>query len=89
MCVGFGLTIALTSKQRLPENDRQELATTLDGEYVTTQGAVSHDFWVSIFSMHDVLLLHILFCSYISDCLKRATTRSTHLQSLTVLLTRS
>jgi hypothetical protein len=25
----------------------------MDGDYGTTQGAVAHVFWVSIFSMHD------------------------------------
>jgi hypothetical protein len=28
----------------------------LDGDYGTTQGAVSHDFWVSIFFMHGFFL---------------------------------
>jgi hypothetical protein len=42
-----------------PENGHRELATTWDhyrftpdGDYGTAQGAVSYDFWVSIFSMH-------------------------------------
>jgi hypothetical protein len=34
-------------------------------------------------------LSHILFCSYVFNCAKQATTRSTHLRSLTALLTRS
>jgi hypothetical protein len=41
-------------------NGRWELATTWDhyhfapdGDYGTSQGAMSHDFWVSIVSMHD------------------------------------
>jgi hypothetical protein len=67
--------------------------------YGTTQGAVSHDFWVCIFPcmiffLHCIsvliyLLLHILFCSYIFSCPKRATTRRTHLRSSTALLRRS
>jgi hypothetical protein len=41
----------------MPGNDRRELVTTWehyrfapDGSYGTAQGAVAHDFWVSIFS---------------------------------------
>jgi hypothetical protein len=90
----------------LPGNGRRELATTwehyrfaLDGSYKNAQGAVAHDFWVSIFGMHDFFLqyfsvlmyflLHVLFCSYVFGCLRRATTRHTHLRSSTTLLTRS
>jgi hypothetical protein len=43
----------------LPGNGRHELATTWehyqftpDGSYGTAQGAVVHDFWVSIFSIY-------------------------------------
>jgi hypothetical protein len=71
----------------LPRNGRRVLATTWydyqfapDGDYVTAHGVVSHDFWVSIFSIHyfflhypSVLmhfLFHILFYSYISRCPK-------------------
>jgi hypothetical protein len=46
--------------ETLPRNDRRELATTwenywfaLDGSYRNGQGVVVHDFWVSIFFMHD------------------------------------
>jgi hypothetical protein len=92
-------------------SSRWELATTWDhyryasdGDYGTTQGALPHDFGVSIFFMcdffftHDfwsctsVLMffrLHILFCRCVFGCPKRATTRSSHLQSLTAMLTRS
>jgi hypothetical protein len=62
----------------LPENSCRELATTWenyqfapDGSYGTAQGAVAHDFWVSIFSIYcfffitpSVLMcfwLHIIF----------------------------
>jgi hypothetical protein len=48
----------------LPGNGHRELATTWehyriapDGKYRTTQGAVAHDFWVSIFSMHDFFFI--------------------------------
>jgi hypothetical protein len=44
----------------LSGNGHRELATTwdhyrfaLDGDYGTTQEALSYNFWVSIFSMHD------------------------------------
>jgi hypothetical protein len=69
-----------------------------DADYGTVHEAVSHNFWVSIFFMHTFFhypsvlihfLLHILFCSYIFGCPKRATTISTHLRSLTELITRS
>jgi hypothetical protein len=70
-----------------------------DGSYRNAQGAVVHDFWVSIFCMYDFFLhysnvllcflLHVLFCSYVFGCLRRATTRRTHLRSSTTLLTRS
>jgi C4-dicarboxylate transporter len=33
--------------------------------------------------------MHILFCSYIFGCPKQATTRITHLRSITSMLTRS
>jgi hypothetical protein len=66
----------------LPVNGHRELATTLehyrfapDGSYGNAQRTVAHNFWVSIFSMHDFFLyyssvlmcflLHILFCSYV------------------------
>jgi hypothetical protein len=71
----------------------------LDGSYRNAQWVVVHDFWVSIFCMHGFFLqyssvlmcflLHILFCSYVFGCLRRATTRCTHLRSSTTLLTRS
>jgi hypothetical protein len=83
----------------LPRNGRQELTITWDhyrfasdGDYGTIQEAVSYDFWVSIFSMHDFFhcpsvlihfLLHILFCNYASDCPRRATTRRMDLRSST------
>jgi hypothetical protein len=90
----------------LPGNGRRKLNTTwdhyrlaLDGDYGTAQGAMLHDFWVSIFSIHNFFLhypsvlmhffLHILFCSYVSSCPKWATTRRMHLRSSTALLTRS
>jgi hypothetical protein len=65
-----------------------------DEDYGTAQGAVSHDFWVSFFFIPGFffitrVLMHILFCSYVFGCPKRATTRITHLWSLTLMLTRS
>jgi hypothetical protein len=43
----------------LPGNGRRVITTTLDhyqfapdGDYGTTQGAMLHDFWINIFSMH-------------------------------------
>jgi hypothetical protein len=49
-------------------NGRRALTTTwdhygfsLDGDYGTTQGAVSHDFWVSIFSMHDFFFITLVY----------------------------
>jgi hypothetical protein len=58
---------------------------TPDGSYGTAQGAVAHNFWVSIFSLFFFItlsvlmcfLLYILFCSYVFGCLRRATTRRT------------
>jgi hypothetical protein len=57
-----------------------------------------HDFWVSNFCMHDFFLyyssvlmcflLRVLFYSYVFGCLRRATTRGTHLRSSTTLLTK-
>jgi hypothetical protein len=70
-----------------------------EGSYGNAQRAVAHDLWVSIFCMHDFFLhyssvqmcflLHVLFCSCVFSCLRRATTRHTHLTSSTTLLTRS
>jgi hypothetical protein len=65
-----------------------------DTDYGTTQGIVSHDFWVSFFFIHGFffitrVLMHILFCSYVFDFPKWTTTRVTHLWSLTAMLTRS
>jgi hypothetical protein len=52
----------------LPGNGRQELATTwvhchfaTDGYYGTTQGAVSHDFWVSIFFMYEFFFITLVY----------------------------
>jgi hypothetical protein len=52
----------------LPGNGLQELATTweqyrfaLDGSYRNTQGAVAHEFWVSIFFMHDFFLITLVY----------------------------
>jgi hypothetical protein len=52
----------------LPENGHRALATTWDhcrfapdGDYGTTQGVVSHDFWVSIFSMHDFFFIALVY----------------------------
>jgi hypothetical protein len=89
----------------LPGNDCQELTTTWehyrftpDGSYRTAQGAVAHDFWVSVFSIYfffitpSVLmwfLLHIMFYSYVFGCLTWATTRHTHFRPLAPLLRRS
>jgi hypothetical protein len=52
----------------LPKNGRRVLATTWDhyrfapdGDYKTAQGGVSHDFWVSIFSMHDFFFITLVY----------------------------
>jgi hypothetical protein len=51
----------------LPGNSHRELATTWDhycfapdGDYGTAQGAVSHEFWVTIFSMHDFFFITLV-----------------------------
>jgi hypothetical protein len=88
----------------MPGNGFRELATTWehyrftpDGSYVTAQGAVTHDFWLSIFfiffsfitlSVLMCFLLYILFYSYVFGCSRWTTTRRTHLRSLTPLLKR-
>jgi hypothetical protein len=53
----------------LPGNGRWELTTTWehywfapDGSYGNAQGAVAHNFWVSIFCIHDFFSL-LLYCT--------------------------
>jgi hypothetical protein len=52
----------------LPGNGHLKLTTTWehyrfapDGDYGTAQGAVAHDIWVSIFSMHDFLFITLVY----------------------------
>jgi hypothetical protein len=52
----------------LPENDLRELTDTWDHyrfasdrDYGTAQGAVSHDLWVSFFSMHDFSFITLVY----------------------------
>jgi hypothetical protein len=52
----------------LLKNGRRVLTTSwdhywfaLDGDYGTAQGAVSHDFWVSIFSMRDFFFITLVY----------------------------
>jgi hypothetical protein len=52
----------------MPGNGRRVLATTWDhyryapdGDYGTTQGAVSHDFRVSIFFMYDFFFITLTY----------------------------
>jgi hypothetical protein len=86
--------VTLPSGQRVSATTWEHFRFAHDGDYGTAQGAVSHDFWVSIFFISGFffitrVLMHILFCSYVLGCPKRATTRITHLRSLTLMLTRS
>jgi hypothetical protein len=55
-------------------NDRRELTTSWehyrfapDGSYRTAQGAVAHDFWVSIFS-YFFFTLSVLMCFFCIFC---------------------
>jgi hypothetical protein len=59
----------------LTVNGRRELTTTwehyrfaIDGNYGTTQGAVTHDFWGSIFSMHSFFFITLVY-QCISCCI--------------------
>jgi hypothetical protein len=52
----------------LPGNGHREIATTwehyrfaLDEDYMTSQGAVVYDFWVSFFSMHDFFFIILMY----------------------------
>jgi hypothetical protein len=52
----------------LPMNGRWELTTTWDhyrfgpdGDYGSAQGAMSHDFWVSTFFMHDFFFISLVY----------------------------
>jgi hypothetical protein len=52
----------------LPGNGHRELATiwehyrfALDGSYKNAQGAVTHDFWVSIFCMYDFFFITLMY----------------------------
>jgi hypothetical protein len=56
----------------MPRNGRCELATTWehyrfspDGSYETAEGAVAHDFWVSIFSYIFVFITLMYYCVFI------------------------
>jgi hypothetical protein len=52
----------------LPGNDHRVLATTWDhyrfasdGDFGVVQGVVSHDFWISIFYMHDFFFITLVY----------------------------
>jgi hypothetical protein len=98
-------TCSIRNTYLLAGNSRHELATTWEhyrfapaGSHGTAQGAVAHDFLVSIFFIYfffitlSVLmcfLLYILFYSYVLGCPPQATAKRTHLRSSTPLLKRS
>jgi hypothetical protein len=86
--------VTLPSGQREITTTWEHFRFAPDGDYGTTQGVVSHDFWVSFFFICGFffithVLMHILFCSYVFSCPKHTTTKITHLRSLIAMLTRS